>query len=217
MSQTATTPGESPADRFDERLSGRRSAAALRAKVLAKERENFDAAVELLAADPAVLAAAALLAGARRRYVIGHGKSRSYAAMLSSDLTAGMANVHQIDNASLHSLDVLADVRDTDVLVCFSFHRYRHTSVVVAQEFAAAGGNLVVITDALTSPLIPLTDTVIVVGTESASYVNSPTAVTLLCHLLATLSVSSAKGAKRRIGRREDVAKQLGLYWDEAE
>lgn len=208
----ATDDLTTQSNRFTARLENRGSAAVLRDRALAKERELFASTVDALRQDPALLEAAGLIVGARRRYIAGDGKSRAYAALLTADLTAGMSNVYPVDNAAVTPLDVLADVRETDTLVCFSFGQYRRTTLQLAEGFVTAGGRLVVVTDGPASPLATLTDTVIMVSTDSESYANSQTGVALVCHLLSTLTVASAKGAKRRLVLRDRIAGQLELY-----
>jgi hypothetical protein len=51
-----------------------------------------------------------------------------------------------------------------------------------------------------------------VVGTDSASYADSPTAVAAVVHILATLAAASAKGARRRLARRDVLTARLGVY-----
>jgi DNA-binding MurR/RpiR family transcriptional regulator len=75
----------------------------------------------------------------------------------------------------------------------------------------------VLITDADDAPLTAAATTSIVIGTESASYANSPTSVVLALHLLATLTIASSKGAGRRLHLRDELAADLGLYHRESD
>ncbi len=57
-----------------------------------------------------------------------------------------------------------------------------------------------------------LADQSIFVATGSASYVDSPTVIASVLHVLATLTTASAKGARRRLGERDRLNTELGLY-----
>lgn len=206
----------SPRQRFDARVQ-RRSAAVLQQRVAEQEIRSLDAAMEAIGRDGSVERAAALVVGARRRFILGAGKSFGYACLLAADLGASLSNVTTIDGRIVQAIDVLTEVRSSDVLVVFSLRRYRRESIEVARQFAAAGGALVVVTDAEDAPLAAVADAMIVVPTESASYSDSPTAVAAVAHVLATLTTASAKGAQRRLGERDRFSRSLGIYLDEAD
>ncbi|MFI1994004.1 MurR/RpiR family transcriptional regulator [Actinoplanes sp. NPDC020271] len=207
------TDRTTPADRFDRNVQ-RRSAKVLKQRVLDQQRTEFDQALEWAAGQESIEQAAALIVSARRRYLIGYGKSLSYASLFASDLSAGLSGVHLVDGVPLRALDVLSDIRQGDLLVAVSLERYRRETVDVASAYVRHGGDLVLITDAEDAPLAGIATARIVVGTGSASYVNSPTSIVLALHLLATLTIASAKGAGRRLRDRDELAAELGLYWE---
>ncbi|GAA4880351.1 MurR/RpiR family transcriptional regulator [Saccharopolyspora cebuensis] len=206
---------QSPRQRFDARVR-RRSAAALQDRVVAQEVRSLDAAMGSIVGDGSVERAAALVVGARRRFILGMGKSFAYACLLAADLGASLSNVTTIDGRIVQAIDVLTEVRSSDVLVVFSLRRYRRDTVEAARQFAAGGGALVVITDSEQAPLAAVADVLIVVQTESASYSDSPTAIAAVAHVLATLTTASAKGAQRRLGERDRFSRALGTYLDDA-
>ncbi|GIF07398.1 MurR/RpiR family transcriptional regulator [Actinoplanes siamensis] len=200
-----------PAERFGSNVR-RRSAQVLKQRVLEQQRAEFDQALRWAAEHESIERAAASIVSARRRYLIGYGKSLSYASLLASDLSAGLSAVHLVDGVPLRALDVLSDIRRGDLLVAVSLERYRRETVEVASAYVRHGGDLVLITDAEDAPLAGIATARIVVGAGSASYVNSPTAIVLALHLLATLTIASAKGAGRRLRERDALAAQLRLY-----
>lgn len=204
----------SPGQRFGARLQRPSSSSSLQARVIDQETRNLAEAFELVATDGSVTAAAATVVAARRRFVVGTGKALAYASLLVSDLAAGMSNVTLVDGAVVRPLDVLSDVRDSDVLIAISLRRYRRETIAVAREFASAGGSVVAVTDAADAPLATLAAHAIVVPTDSASYADSPTAVAAVVHLLATLTTASAKGARRRLAERDRLSRELDLYWE---
>ncbi|AEV83226.1 transcriptional regulator [Actinoplanes sp. SE50] len=203
-----------PAERFDRNVQ-RRSAQVLKQRVLEQQRAEFDRALQWAAEHDAIERAAALIVSARRRFLVGNGKSLSYASLLASDLSAGLSGVHLVDGAALRPLDVLSDIRQGDLLIAVSLERYRRETVEVATAYVRHGGDLVLITDAEDAPLAGLATARIVVGTGSASYVNSPTSTVLALHLLATLTIASSKGAGRRLRERDALAAELDLHVEE--
>ena len=154
----------------------------------------------------------AAIVSSRRRYVAGVGKSAAFASLLAGDLAAGLANVFQIDGQGLHAIDVLTDVRPQDVLVCFSVRRYRVETVELGGEFLRRGGSLVVVTDSPDAPLALDGAVVIAVDTGSGSFADSPTSVAAVCQLLSSLTIASAKGARRRLQVRDALGDTLHQY-----
>lgn len=201
----------SPSERYDARLA-RRSSTLLQRRVIESERAAITSALDEILSDDALAEAAARVVAARRRFVIGSGKSHAYASLLAFDLGVGLSQVILIDGTATRPVDLLTDVRSGDLMVAFSLRRYRRDTVDVATSFARAGGQLVAITDAEDAPLAEIADQTIMVDTHSASYADSPTIVAAVVHVLATLTTASAKGARRRLETRERINSELGLY-----
>jgi DNA-binding MurR/RpiR family transcriptional regulator len=210
-SETPDTYLASPHERFDARVQ-RRSANVLKRRIVDQERSQIDAVLDWARDDPALENVAAMIVAARRRFILGAAKSFPYASLLAMDLSAGLANVSLIDGTIVRPLDVLSDVRTTDVMVAISLSRYRKYTVDVAEPFSKAGGTLIVITDSVQAPLVPFAAESLIVNTASASFSNSPTSVALVTHILASLVISSAKGAGRRLLERDRLSDKLGLY-----
>jgi DNA-binding MurR/RpiR family transcriptional regulator len=208
MNRQLTTPDE----RYGARLQRRSTATALLQQVVAQETANLAATLERLQADGSLEQAARRIVAAKRRFVTGGSKSWSYASLLATDLSASMANVSLIDGTVVRAVDVLSDVRPGDVLVAFSLRRYARSTIAIAEEFAAAGGTVVAITDDAQSAVARVAAVSVVIGTDSASYADSPTAVAAVVHILATLAAASAKGARRRLARRDVLTARLGVY-----
>lgn len=207
----------SPHERFDERIRPLTSSRALRSTLVERETANLAEAFARFAADDSIVQAAAAIVAARRRFVAGYGKSVAYANLLAWDLSAGLGGVQLIDGTTVRPLDVLSEARASDVLVAFSFRRYMRQTLTLAEQFVAAGGQVLAVTDAPDAPLVRFARHTVVVPTGSASYADSPTAVAAACHLLSALATASAKGARRRLAERDRLAAVLHDYVDEAE
>lgn len=204
----------SPTDRYAERIQPRTSSLTLRARLIERETANLAEAFARFGRDDALVEAAALVVAARRRFIAGYGKSFAYAALLAWDLTAGLSKVSLIDGTTVSPLDVLSDTQASDVLVAFSFRRYHRQTVQLAEQFALAGGVVIAITDDGGAPITAHAKRVLIVPTGSASYVDSPTAVAAISHLLSALTTASAKGARRRLATRDRLRAVLHDYVD---
>lgn len=202
----------SPGERYGERIRTNVSAEALQARVIEAETRSLAQTFDELSRTGDAPRAAALILGARRRYIGGQGKAAAYAELLGADLSATLSNVFLVDGRALTPLTVLTDVRASDVLVVFSMRRYREDTVRFGELFRESGGQLVVITDSADAPLAAVASALIRVHTGSASYADSPTSVAAVCHLLSTLTTASAKGARRRLTVRDRFGRDLGLY-----
>ncbi|MDQ0644126.1 MurR/RpiR family transcriptional regulator [Microbacterium murale] len=203
---------DSPGARFGERFRTSQSAEALQANVIETETRSLARTFDELTRTGTVSHAATLILGARRRYITGRGKTVAYADLLAADLSATLSNVFLVDDRALSPLAVLTDVRASDLLVLFTMRRYREESIRFGERFRRAGGELILITDSDDAPLTEVASVVIKVHTHSASYADSPTAVAAVCHLLSTLTTASAKGARRRLSARDELAADLGLH-----
>ena len=204
----------SPDQRYGARLQRRSTATTLLQQLVQQETANLAATLEQLQADGSLEQAARRIVAAKRRFITGGSKSWAYASLLATDLSASLAHVTLIDGTVVRAVDVLSDVRSTDVLVAFSLRRYARSTIAVAQEFAAAGGTVVGVTDDPESAVAKASEVAVVVSTASASYADSPTAVAAVVHILATLTAASAKGARRRLARRDLITKRLSVYED---
>ncbi|GAB3711446.1 MurR/RpiR family transcriptional regulator [Nocardiopsis nanhaiensis] len=202
----------SQGERFRARLQRPSSAEALQRRLIEQETRHLREALHRVEEDGSVAGAAALIVAARRRFITGTGKSFAYASLLATDLAAGLSNTTLIDGAVVRPLDILGEVRSSDVLVAVSMRRYRRDTVSFAEHFASEGGTVVGITDDPGAPLAATASETIVATTDSASYADSPTAVAAVVHLLTTLTTASSKGARRRLAERDRISRTLDTY-----
>lgn len=202
----------SPGERFTARMVKRSSAETLRGTLIDIELQNIRHALDLLSTDEALIPAAGTIVAARRRFIIGGGRSFSYASLLAWDLSSGLSQVTLIDGTIVRPLDVLCETRPTDVLVVFSFRRYLQETFTIAEQFAAAGGQVIAITDSAEAPVGKIATQNVVVPTVSASHSDSPTAVAAVVHLLSALTTASAKGARRRLAERDRLDEIFASY-----
>jgi DNA-binding MurR/RpiR family transcriptional regulator len=206
MPDRASTTGGAP---------GRRSAsAALQRRIIDREQRTLGTALGRIERDGSAVRATALVVAARRRFVIGEGKSFAYASLLAGDLSGGLSQVTLIDGSIVRPLDILADVRAADVLIAFSVRRYRRYTVDFARQFRAAGGTVVAFTDDVDAPIASAAEVSIVIPVDGAPDDDSPTAIVAAIHVLTTLATASAKGAQRRQDKRDQITRALNIYYE---
>ncbi len=200
-----------------------RSSTLLKARLLQTHQAEFAAGIDWARADPSLEAAATVITAARRRFVLGAATSFTYASLLAAKMSAALAKVTLIDGTIVRPLEILSDVQSSDVMIAISLRPYRRYTVEAAVPFVKAGGSLVVITDSPAAPLTKWADESVVMGplpdhSDAASRLHpetpaaSPVVVALVIDILTALSSASAKGAGRRLGERERLANELGLY-----
>lgn len=206
------TGPEKPSERFDARLERPTSGEMLRDQIVSLERANILSALESIGQDPAVLAAAVTIVGARRRTIVGVGRSHLHAQLFAHSLRASLRGVAVLGTDFEESVNVLSEVGTDDAVVAFSFRRYRAHTIQVAELAHRSGATVVAITDSADSPISQFAQTVIVVPTGSGSHLDSPTGITVVGHILATLATARAKGARRRLGSREILENELLDY-----
>jgi DNA-binding MurR/RpiR family transcriptional regulator len=211
---TVGKPLNTPTERYTARLQERSLASILQQRVIEKEQANLAAALKKVQADGTALVLASLIVAARRRFITGSGKSFAHATLLARDLAEGLSQVVLIDRTVIRAIDILSETKSTDILIAFSFRRYRRDTVELCRKFVEAGGTVVAITDAEDSPLTEVATASIFVPTDSVSYTDSPTAVTAIVHLLAALCTASAKGAKRRLAEKDRLSREFGVYME---
>ncbi|WP_105035392.1 MurR/RpiR family transcriptional regulator [Cryobacterium aureum] len=205
----------SPGKRYGARLQERSLSGILQQRVIDNEKRMLEVALTHVQSDGSAIAVAGIIVAARRRFVIGTGKSFAYATLLARDLSGGLAQVYLIDETVNRSIDILSETKSTDVLIALSFRRYRRDTLELCRQFIAAGGIVVAITDESDSPITALATASICVPTDSVSSTDSPTAVAAVVHLVTTLCTASAKGAKRRLAARDDLSSQFNLYLED--
>jgi DNA-binding MurR/RpiR family transcriptional regulator len=196
---------------FTSRVGYTGERASLRS-VLRREQDNLAQTLGTFQVNGALEMAAAAILASRRRWVIGDMKSMGYAALFASDLSTALRDVNLISPTSAAAITALSDAHSTDSLTAFSFRNYSMFTLGVASEFHRLGGTIIAVTDDYASPICDVADHVLAVTTGSDSATHSPTAVTAVGHILASLSGAGAKGASRRSRRLHELAEAMQCY-----
>ena len=194
----------------------RGSAEILQEKLIVTDLRMVNEVLVRVAEDGSAIRAGTAIVTARRRFVAGAGSSGAHATFLATRLTAGLAHVQLIDTF-IRNIDVISEVRDSDLLVAFGFRPYRRATIDFARLFHEAGGSVLAITDDSDSPLIEWAKETILISPEGRGTSNRTTAIAAVSNLIASLATASAKGARRRFAERDRISRELGIYVGEWE
>ncbi|MFD3326681.1 MurR/RpiR family transcriptional regulator [Streptomyces sp. NPDC058701] len=200
----------SPTERFQTRLRPA-ARAGLVQRMAEHEAAGVTATLAYLDDSGALELAASSILAARRRFVIGEGKSSAFAQILAADLGSVLSNVCLLGDAD-RRLDALTDAGANDLAIAVSLRRYDRMTVQLTESLARRGASVIAVTDSQDAPLASTADLALVACTRSTSFVDSPTAVVAVLHALATLVAARSKAAQRRLERREEAHRLLDHY-----
>ncbi|WP_377268476.1 MurR/RpiR family transcriptional regulator [Peterkaempfera sp. SMS 1(5)a] len=200
-----------PEERYSARVNGSDSG-DLVGRAADHEAENVRHTLQHLAAGDTLELAAAVIVAARSRYLLGERKSYAFAQLLAADLSAVLPQVTVVGGCGGRDVEALLDAGPADVAVAFGLRRYSVGTLELVRALRDQGVPVVGVTDAPDSPLAELSDYALVAVTASTSFTDSPTAVAATVHALSLVVGARAKGARRRLARREEIARTLSVY-----
>jgi DNA-binding MurR/RpiR family transcriptional regulator len=163
---------------------------------------------------PAVEAAAALLAGARRVYVTGRRTAFGPAFALSYLLHKARPEVMLLPGQAGAPEAPLEDAGPGDVLVAVTFAPISRQTLALIEQAAAAGSRIIVISDVPVAALRRLAGRqLFVVAARGASFLEAIGGAVALGNLLVGLVIAQLGGAaEQRIARNEQRLVASGEY-----
>lgn len=177
--------------------------AALIADYLAADRANLD---HSLGDDkvPALMAAAAALAGARRVVVVGQRKCHVLGFYLAYALDLVRPGVVLAGDAAGLLPDALRGLGAGDVLVAVTIARYARSTRDAAVFAAGAGATVIAITDSPDAPVAAYAGHVLTMGHDGPGVFRSLTGGLALCQALVGLvAVAGGAAADDRVAAAE--------------
>lgn len=144
--------------------------------------------------------AAGLLAEAQTLYVIGLRSCYSVAFLFHYSVRLFRSSVHLIDGHAATLPDAVRGIRRGDAVLAISFAPYTRETVEIVEFSAANGAQIVAITDSEVSPLAAVADEVLVVRTDSPSFLHS---------MLGAVSVAQALTAAMVLAQGEPALAEL--------
>ena len=138
---------------------------------------------------------------ARKIYILGVRSCSVLANFLSFYLNLIFENVYPVlTNSASETFEQMLQVSDQDAVICISFPRYSKRTVRAAEFAKSRGAEVVSITDSDMSPLVSVSDYVLMAQSDMVSFVDS---------LVAPLSLINALILALSSARRDEIAKSL--------
>lgn len=149
------------------------------------------------------------LVKARRIYILGVRSTASLAQFLGYYFGLIFDNVRIItDTSKTHTYEQLFRISEDDVMIGISFPRYSKMAVEAMSLARDRGANVIAITDSMISPLVSISDEVLIARSDMASVVDS---------LVAPLSLINALIVATVLEKKDEVTetfKELELVWN---
>ena len=194
-----------------EVAQGRVNPDKLLSSVLQMDMDNIKTTLEQVNEEVFQNAKNAIL-NARKIYILGIRSCNVLANFLGFYLNLIFENVHQITTSSAsETFEQMLRISEEDVIICISFPRYSKRTVRAAEFAKSRGCKVVSITDSDMSPLVPVSDYVLMAQSDMVSFVDSLVAPLSLINALI-LALSSAKN--RDIARSLETLEQVWREYD---
>lgn len=190
---------------------GRVNPDKLLSSVLQMDMENIKTTLEHV--DEAVFKEATeTILKARRIYILGVRSCSVLANFLGFYLNLIFENVRQVTtNSASETFEQMLQVSEEDVVICISYPRYSKRTVRTAEFAKSRNAKVVSITDSDMSPLVPVSDYVLMAQSDMVSFVDSLVAPLSLINALI-LALSSAK--RDEIGKSLETLEQIWREYD---
>ncbi len=148
--------------------------------------------------------AATSLLKAKRIYILGMRSSFTIAQYLGFYLGIILDSVHIIRMDMGDAFEQVIKIGEGDVLISVSFPRYSKKSYQIVNYAKEKGAHIISITDSLFAPVAPLTDNLLLVKSNMASFVDS---------LVPALSIANALIVSVGMKEKDDIKQ----YFDDLE
>lgn len=162
--------------------------------------------------DEALDGAIALLARARRVWVLGYRHSHVTALYAQALLSQVRAGVRLLNEAAGRETELLADLGDKDVLLAVDFRRRSRRLRPLVEAVRAAGARVLLLSDAPIPDLAAQADTVLCCtpGAEEGLFDSYVCAVSLVNYLATAVAAQTKRPAQERLARIERLHTALG-------
>lgn len=177
-------------------------------KVLKSDINNIKSTLDELN-EKAFEEASTRILKSRKIYILGMRSSFTVAQYLSFYLNVILDNVQLIRIDMGDPYQQIVRMNDEDILIVFSFPRYSKQSYEVAKYAKSKGAYIVSITDSSFAPVAPLSNNILLVKSNMASFVDS---------LVAAMSIANALIISVAMKETDDIKKyfnDLEKIWQE--
>lgn len=177
-------------------------------KVLKSDINNIKSTLDELN-EKAFEEASTRILKSRKIYILGMRSSFTVAQYLSFYLNVILDNVQLIRIDMGDPYQQIVRMNDEDILIVFSFPRYSKQSYEVVKYAKSKGAYIVSITDSSFAPVAPLSNNILLVKSNMASFVDS---------LVAAMSIANALIISVAMKETDDIKKyfnDLEKIWQE--
>lgn len=131
---------------------------------------------------------------AKKIYILGLRSSFSAAQWLGFTLTILRSDVHIIEPQSQDIIQLLSHMKEGEVLVVISFHRYYKETIDLTRMIKKKGVTVIGISDAQTAPLYRYSDYYFPIGTTRTSTIDiMPTIISFLNTLVSGMTIQESQ------------------------
>ncbi len=145
---------------------------------------------------------------AKRIYILGMRSSFTIAQYLGFYLDIILDSVHVIRMDMGDAFEQVVKINEDDVLIVVSFPRYSKKSYQIVSYAKEKGAHIISLTDSLFAPVAPVSDNLLLVKSNMASFVDS---------LVPALSVANALIVSVGMKEKEDIKQNfddLEAIWE---
>ena len=185
--------------------------------VLEMDMENIKATLEQV--DEATFRKAVhSIVGARRIYVLGIRSCSVLANFLSFYLNLIFEEIRQIStNSASETFEQMLSISKEDVIICISYPRYSKWTVRAAEFARSRGAHVISITDSDMSPLLSVSDDVLMARSDMLSFVDSLVApLSLINALILAISDVKGKDIEKSLNDLEQIWRVYEVYDSDA-
>lgn len=159
-------------------------------------------------------AAALVLRGARRVYIVGVGGMHPIAAYLHYIARMALPDVRLAAPLMATMIDELTDIGPEDAAVVLSVDPYAVESVRTAEFATSRNAAVIVVTDSRASPVAPYGRVLLLVPTATPQFFPSQAATIAVLETVVAMVVSGGdRRVLERIDRVDRHRRQQGIYW----
>lgn len=154
-----------------------------------------------------------LLAGAKRVFMFGSRSSYYLVEFFALELRWIRNDVYALSTQS-SEFDALSDLREGDVFFAISMPHYLRSTIYATELAHEKGIPTIVITDSLSSPLIPYTTLPLIVDNEIFSYCdNIVPIVATITALLNSIGAATHPRSNAILSKKEETWDRFNLYF----
>jgi DNA-binding MurR/RpiR family transcriptional regulator len=179
------------------------------------ELHNINATLKSIDRE-AFLSAAATLFEADHIFTFGVGISAHLAKLSAYLFTEHGLRSNSFSTEFTSATEQLVTMRDTDVLVTFSFPPYSRQTLEMLEESGRRGMKTIVITDRLSAPAAALASITLVVSTHGMTFTNATSSINVLLNALVVEIASGHRGETvDALSRINSILRQRNYLVDE--